>query len=101
MDVKSILVVGVIALVYACSGEVTSDKSNGKVLYKMNCASCHGLDGKAGVTGAKDLSTSKLDSSKIYKILIEGKGIMPPFEDILTTEKERNAVVDHIMSLKE
>ncbi len=105
MDVKSVLFVGVVILFSACSEDVGSDSTaqeiDGESLYENNCASCHGLDGKAGVTGAKDLAATKLDSSNVYRVLVDGQGVMPPFEYIITSEEERNAVVDHVISLKE
>ena len=107
MDVKTIFVVALLGLFTACSGDTGSslgsseDSPNGAKLYEANCTACHGPDGKAGVTGAKNLANSKLDSTKVYKLIIEGQGVMPPFEYIISSEQERNAVVDHVISLRD
>lgn len=109
MDVRYTLVLGLICLLVSCSGAgdsyVESEKDygppDGELLYLNNCASCHGIDGKLGVSGARDLASIELDTSEIYKIIVEGKNLMPPFGYILTTEEERNAVVKQVISLRE
>jgi mono/diheme cytochrome c family protein len=53
-----------------------------------------------GNSGSKDLSKSKLGVEAVMKIITEGKGTMPPFEYLLTTEQEREAVVEYVMSLR-
>ncbi len=73
---------------------------NGRLLYKNQCVSCHGPNGDLGNSGSKDLSKSKLSEASIMKIIIKGKGTMPPFEYLLTTEKEREAVVEYVISLR-
>ena len=56
---------------------LTSDSTDGKALYNANCASCHGPDGKLGLAGAKNISTTLLNESGIYDIILHGKGLMP------------------------
>lgn len=73
---------------------------DGRLLYTNQCASCHGPKGNLGNSGSKDLTKSTLEESEILKIIKKGKGTMPPFEYLLTTEKEREAVVEHVMSLR-
>ena len=109
MDVKAGLILSLLWLSVACSGEGDAYvKSNtdygppdGELLYLNNCAICHGVDGKLGVSGARDLANIDLDTAAIYEILVEGKNLMPPFGYILTTEEERNAVVEQVISLRE
>ena len=104
---RVIFIVGLLALTSCDQGEistVSADDSNvevnGRLLFKNQCASCHGMDGALGNSGSKNLSISKLNEEAVMKILMEGKGTMPPFEYLLTTEKEREAVVEYVMSLR-
>lgn len=73
---------------------------NGRLLYTNQCVSCHGPNGNLGNSGSKDLTKSKLNEAAVMKIIKEGKGTMPPFEYLLTTEKEREAVVQYVMSMR-
>ena len=83
---------------------VTEGNSNtevdGRLLYMNQCVSCHGPKGDLGNSGSKDLTKSKLDEAAVLKTITKGKGTMPPFEYLLTTEKEREAVVQYVMSLR-
>ncbi len=72
---------------------------DGALLYLNNCASCHGADGGLGVSGAKDLRQTKMNSEQIQQIIRNGKGDMPPFEQLLSTDKEVEAVQQHVSSL--
>lgn len=109
MDVKQFVALGLICLSASCTSKGDAYvKSNtddsppdGELLYLNNCAACHGVDGKLGVSGARDLASIEIDTAAIYKILVEGKNLMPPFGYILTTEEERNAVVEQVISLRE
>lgn len=69
--------------------------TSGADLFADNCASCHGLDGKARTPagkkfGAKDLSLSKLSDAEIEKQIRDGtkndRGAdkMPAFKDKLS-----------------
>jgi mono/diheme cytochrome c family protein len=108
MVLRSFLIGSALLLISACSeGEITEVKENaensevdGQLLYTNNCASCHGPDGNLGNSGSKDLSQSKFSEQEVLKIIKEGKGTMPPFEYLLTTDKEREAVMQFVMSLR-
>jgi mono/diheme cytochrome c family protein len=69
-------------------------------VYMINCASCHGEDGKLGSSGAKDLSASKLNDKQIEKIIRKGKNAMPSQEAILETDENIKLVIEHVKSLK-
>lgn len=75
-------------------------KEKGASLFILNCASCHGEDGKLGSSGAKDLSISKLNDKEIEKIIREGKNAMPPQEAVLETEENIQLVIEHVKSLR-
>lgn len=72
----------------------------GASLYTINCASCHGEDGKLGASGAKDLTLSKLSDNQIKTIFKKGKNAMPPMADILENNENIDVVIEHIKSLR-
>ena len=109
MVLKGIVYIAVgCVLLSSCShGEVSTVEDgeenvevNGGLLYMNQCASCHGPKGNLGNSGSKDLTQSKLDEEAIMKIIMEGKGTMPPFEYLLETDQKREAVVQHVISLR-
>ncbi len=51
---------------------------NAAVLYTDNCATCHGADGKLGLAGAANISSTILTSTAISDIILKGKGLMAP-----------------------
>ena len=59
MNMTRIIIISIALLVLACgsatgSGEpMEADKDPGQAVFNMNCALCHGRDGKAGINGAK------------------------------------------------
>jgi mono/diheme cytochrome c family protein len=68
---------------------------DGASLYNTNCASCHGGDGKLGMSGAKDLSVSVLDVAGIKEIIMHGKGVMPAAQ---VNEEEASAISEYVNS---
>lgn len=72
---------------------------DGVKIFKQNCELCHGADGKLGLNGSKDLSLSTLDLDARVAMVTKGKGVMMPFENILTAQ-EIKAVAEYSMSLK-
>jgi len=79
---------------------IETPAEKGASLYTINCASCHGEDGKMGASGAKDLSVSQLTDKAIKKILQKGKNAMPPMADILETKENMSLVIQHIKTLR-
>lgn len=65
-----------------------------KDIFVLQCASCHGMDGKLGSSGAADLSVSKMDDAAILKTILDGndKGMMP-YRDILSPREADGLVV--------
>lgn len=74
-------------------------EDDAKVLFSLKCASCHGADGKLGLAGAKDLSTSALTDSQIFEIIRDGKNGMPAFGETIP-EEQLNALVSIVKSLR-
>lgn len=75
-------------------------EEKGTTLFILNCASCHGEDGKLGSSGAKDLSISKLNDKEIEKVIREGKNAMPSQEAVLETDENIQLVMEHVKSLR-
>jgi mono/diheme cytochrome c family protein len=67
--------------------------TDGKALYENNCKMCHGDDGKLGMAGAKNLSTSALDLAAMKEIILHGKGAMPAST---LNEVQAKAVADYV-----
>lgn len=79
--------------------EQAGEPINGKTVFNNNCVTCHGTDGKLGLMGAVDLTTSKMDEASIIRIIKQGKGAMTGFEAILNQE-QINAVATYVQTLQ-
>lgn len=96
----------VLWLFYSCSEPSNTafeqgDKNlKGQELYLLNCASCHGEQGDLGVSGAKNLRTSKLDKIAIEKIIRYGNNGMPAFKGIITQQKAYDSLVRYVISFR-
>jgi cytochrome c6 len=73
---------------------------DGARLYLNNCASCHGVDGNLGMSGAQDLSKTMMNDKQVAQIITYGQGTMPAFKELLGGENEISAVVKHVRTLK-
>lgn len=95
-------------LVTACGDSAKSEfdtpegykSRSGKVIYQKHCVSCHGSDGKLGAAGARDLTSSKMDSLAIVDIIRNGKNAMPRQIQYIETEEELANTVNYIKSLR-
>ena len=74
-------------------------KPDGSAVFRKYCVTCHGADGKLGLNGAKDLSQSLLTPHERVQMVTKGKGLMTPFQEILSPE-EIQAVADFTMTMK-
>lgn len=91
-------------LLAACSGQNGSGGASaadtpGGLVYREQCALCHGGDGGLGMNGAKDLSRSTLTRQEMVRIVTDGRAMMPPFGGVLRPD-QIEAAVDHVLSLK-
>lgn len=75
-------------------------KVRSQELYLSKCASCHGKDGRLGLSGAQDLTQSQLAPEEVKGVIADGKGAMVGFNKLLTAE-EIDMVVDYVQGLKE
>lgn len=64
-----------------------------RVVYTLNCASCHGPDGTLKASNAADLSISTMDADAIEHVIRKGndKGMMP-YEEMLHTGEIKGLV---------
>lgn len=72
---------------------------DGMAVFRQYCITCHGADGKLGLSGAKDLSISTLTVEERVNNVTNGKKMMPPFNEVLSPE-EIKAVVEYTLTLK-
>ena len=72
---------------------------HGAALYTAQCVVCHGADGKASFSGAKDLTLSTLSADEIIETIKTGKNTMPKMADIYN-EQEFKALANYVNSLR-
>ncbi len=105
LNMRRMIPYGVGVLLLACGSasptndRMEADRSFGRSLFNLNCALCHGRDGKLGLNGAKDLTVSMLTKEEMIATVEQGRGAMMPYRDILTS-KEIDAVVTYVRSLQ-
>ena len=75
-----------------------SEAEAGKALYENYCQNCHGPEGDAGLSGAKNLKVTMLSAEEQAGIISNGKGVMPGFKNLNSNEVQ--AIVKHVQSLK-
>ena len=101
---KIIISVFLAALVLACAGKEKSETGGAEVadgaqIFKKYCVLCHGVDGKLGLNGSKDITKSVLSKAERKELIRNGKNTMTPFGGVLT-EAEIDAVAGYTMTLK-
>jgi len=74
-------------------GAAVITSNDGETLYKAKCVLCHGDNGKLGISGAKDLSTSTMDVGEMKELILHGKGLMPAAE---VNEEQATAIADYV-----
>lgn len=72
---------------------------HGEALFNAQCIVCHGVDGKASLSGAKDLTQSVKSVSEMIETIKTGKNTMPKMADIYS-EEELKALAGYVKSLK-
>jgi mono/diheme cytochrome c family protein len=81
------------------STPVAEGPADGKAIYESKCMNCHGADGKLGLSGARDLTTSALTHDEKKDIILNGKNAMMGFRDQLSDEQVE-AVITYINELR-
>jgi mono/diheme cytochrome c family protein len=72
---------------------------HGRILFGAQCTSCHGIDGKLQLAGAKDLTISTTDDAYIMNIINKGKNTMPKMKGKYS-DQEMSALTAYIKSLR-
>lgn len=80
--------------------KAVAEGPNAEKIFRTYCITCHGIDGKLALNGAKDLSVSEVPIEERINQVTNGKGLMTAFEGILTTE-EIKAVSEYTLTFKE
>lgn len=74
--------------------------AKGKTIYEANCLACHGADGNGAIPQAAKFNTefvAKAPTTQFYQSVSAGKGIMPPWQDRLSSD-DRWAAVEYSRS---
>lgn len=72
---------------------------HGKALYEAQCAVCHGTDGAAGLSGAKNLQKSSLSDEEMTQIIQDGKNTMPAMHGTYDAQ-EMKAMLTYLKELR-
>jgi len=92
-----------VVILYACGGgkegPANYDEAAATKLFKKYCMVCHGMDGKLGLNGAKDLTACPLGFQERVMLINNGRGAMTPFKGILS-EDEIEQVAQYTLNLK-
>lgn len=74
-----------------------AQSSPGKLIYDQNCAACHGLERKGNPPDFPSLVglSKRLDRPTTEAVIVNGKGRMPGFPQLTTSE--RQALLTHLL----
>lgn len=107
---RRLVLIAIISIVWvfsSCSeaNETTVEKpkspqEDAKDLYTLNCASCHGMDGKLGGSGSKDLSKSTLSDTEMINIITNGKNNMPAMKDVIQNTSKIKNLAEFVKTLR-
>jgi mono/diheme cytochrome c family protein len=78
---------------------VVDNIAAGEKVFRTYCIVCHGIDGKLELNGAKDLSKSVIPIEERIAQVTNGKGLMTPFQGILSEEQIKQ-VAEYTFTLK-
>ncbi len=98
---KKILILSAFAIItFSCADKKAKTPGvDGRKVFKQNCVVCHGLDGKLGANGSKDLGVSKMSLDERKAIIKNGKGAMVGLGTLLKPD-EIEAVAQYTLKLK-
>lgn len=66
----------------------------GRQIYEQACITCHGKNGDACLSGAKNLQVSVLERDALIKLIRNGKNTMPAYKNL--TDAQVNEVINYI-----
>ena len=81
-------------------GPAGAETTDGAAIFRKYCVTCHGANGKLGLSGAKDLSVSSLSLEDRIAVVTNGRGLMASYRETLT-EAQIKAVVEYTLQFKE
>ena len=98
---KKIIILSAFAIIaFSCADKKAKVSGvDGRKVFKQNCVVCHGLDGKLGANGSKDLTLSKMSLDERKAIIKNGKGAMVGLGTLLKPA-EIKAVAQYTLKLK-
>jgi mono/diheme cytochrome c family protein len=98
---KKILIILTFATIaFSCADKKAKTPGvDGRKVFKQNCVVCHGLDGKLGANGSKDLTESKMSLDERKAIIKNGKGAMVGLGTLLSADQIQ-AVAEYTLKLK-
>ena len=73
--------------------------THGKALYETQCVHCHGQNGDLRMSGAMNLTESKLNKEQIISIMNAGAYTMPPYDGYYSTD-EIAAIADYVLTFQ-
>jgi ubiquinol-cytochrome c reductase cytochrome c subunit len=78
------------------------DIAAGGSLFRLNCASCHGVTGKGAPLSAGKTAPSLNDSTdkQIYAAMLTGPENMPIFSDNQLTPTEKREIIAYVQTIK-
>lgn len=85
--------------IIASVSDAVVDAVDSKKLFRMHCAICHGFKGNQMINGAKDLTKSKISLTESVAQVYHGKGLMTPYNNILS-EAEIVALAKYAETLR-
>ena len=98
LKIVSFFIFVLFAMVACQSG--TPKKKTGFDIYRSNCITCHGADGRMGINGAKELPSSPLPLEQRIEVITSGRNsVMPSFKNTLT-EEQIKLVAEYTMTMK-
>lgn len=93
--------------IQSCGGSIEptvevakTPQEEAKDLYTLYCASCHGMDGKLGGSGSKDLSKSTLSDTEMIHIITNGKNNMPAMKDVIQDPAKIKNLAEFVKTLR-
>ena len=100
---KTLLAIAISAISFS---SYAADVAAGEAKYKALCVACHGVDGKLGASGSKDISgkaadyiEGKLNDYRAGKVVSPTAAIMNPMAGILQPADVKN-VAAYVATIK-
>lgn len=101
---KKIPLIFMIPLLFSCEARSYKNEDgtiDSKAMFNDNCSSCHGENGNAKLSGAKDLTISTLTLDETYAVITNGTGNgMMAYKNIIKTDAERKELAKYVLEFR-